>query len=169
MTNVTVALNAVARSLRLKPGDEVLDHRYGIRRPRPHLAFSGEQTGFQVYQYSARAAPYHPEKYVEDFWKGVTPQTRVIFISHLSSPTSIIAPVREICQRARQEGILTIVDGAHTPGQIELDLEDLGADFYGGNLHKWLCAPKGSGFLYAAPSVQSLLEPLIVSFGYEAE
>jgi isopenicillin-N epimerase len=169
MTNVTVALNAVARSLCLKPGDEVLttDMEYGaLDRTWRFLA---SKQGFKYINISINLPLTTPEKYVEDFWKGVTPQTRVIFISHLSSPTSVIAPVREICHRARREGILTVVDGAHTPGQVELDLEDMGVDFYGGNLHKWLCAPKGAGFLYAASGVQSLLEPLIVSFGYEAD
>jgi isopenicillin-N epimerase len=102
-------------------------------------------------------------------WKGVTSKTKVIFLSHITSPTATIFPVAAVCERARQEGILTVVDGAHAPGQIPLEMESIGADFYGGNLHKWLCAPKGAGFLYAHPSVQPLLKPLIVSWGYESE
>jgi isopenicillin-N epimerase len=169
MTNVTVALNAVIRSLHLKPGDEVLatDMEYGALDRTWN--FMVKQQGFKYIHQSMELPLTTPQKYVDDFWKGVTPQTRVIFISHISSPTSVIAPVREICRRAHQAGILTIIDGAHTAGQIEVNLEDIGADFYGGNLHKWLCAPKGSGYLYAAAKVQQLLEPLIVSFGYEPE
>ncbi len=107
--------------------------------------------------------------YVEEFWQGVTPHTRVIYISHISSPTAVIAPVQEICRRAREKNIITVIDGAHAPGQIPLDLSQIGADFYGGNLHKWLCAPKGSGFLFAAPHVQHLLDPLIVSAGWQSD
>ena len=70
--------------------------------------------------------------------------------------------MRDICRRAREEGILTVIDGAHAPGQIPLNMEEIGADFYVGNLHKWLCAPKGAGFLYARPDAQRLLKPLVI-------
>ena len=166
-TNVTEALNVIARSLDLGPGDEVLatDHEYGaLDRTWRFLAKKRRFTFI-----NRPVVLTTPAAFVESFWAGVNRRTRVVFLSHITSPTALRFPVEEIVRRARQAGILSIVDGAHAPGQLPLRLDDLGADFYGGNLHKWLCAPKGAGFLYARPEVQALVEPLVVSWGYEAE
>jgi len=167
--NPTTAVNAIARSLKLRAGDEILatDHEYGAmdRTWRFLCRTSGAR-------YVPRAIPLPaagPEQFLELFWAGVTERTRVIFISHITSPTALRFPVEAICERARTAGILTIVDGAHAPGQIGLDLSRLGADFYTGACHKWLCAPKGTAFLYARPEAQALLEPLVVSWGWEPE
>jgi isopenicillin-N epimerase len=167
--NVTVSVNIVARSLNLGPGDEVLatDHEYGAcdRTWR----FLSKEKGF-VYKSQRIPVPLEsPDVFIKSLWEGVTSKTKVIFLSHITSPTAMIFPIADVCARARREGIFTLIDGAHAPGQIPLDLHDIGADFYGGNLHKWLCAPKGAGFLYARPEVQVLLKPLIVSWGYESE
>ncbi len=166
--NATTGVNIVARSLDLGPGDEVLttDHEYGAC-DRAWRFLAGER-GFT---YRAATLPYpltDPAEVVEAIWREVNPRTRLIYLSHLTSPTAVILPVEEICRRARAAGILTLVDGAHAPGQLALNLEALGVDFYTGNLHKWLCAPKGSAFLYARREVQPLLKPLVVSWGYEA-
>jgi isopenicillin-N epimerase len=167
--NPTTAVNVVARSLRLQPSDEVLatDHEYGaLDRTWRFLA---SQAGFS-YRCQPMPLPMTTaEDFVERFWAGVTPRTRVIFISHISSSTALIFPVEAICARARAAGLLTIVDGAHVPGQIALRPREIGADFYAGACHKWLCAPKGSAFLYARRDVQPLLNPLVVSWGYESE
>ena len=109
-----------------------------------------------------------PASVVETIWGGVTPRTRVLFLSHITSPTALRLPVEELVRRGREAGLITVVDGAHVPGQLDLDLEALGADFYSGNCHKWLLAPKGAGFLHARPEMQPLLEPLIVSWGWES-
>ena len=165
--NVTISINIVARSLELGAGDEVLstDHEYGAMDRT--WRFLAKERGFRYINQTVSLASR--EDFVESFWDAVTPRTRVLFLSHITSPTAVIFPIEEIIQRARAAGIITVIDGAHAPGQIPLALDSLGADFYGGNLHKWLCAPKGAGFLYARPEVQSLLKPLVVSWGYEAE
>jgi isopenicillin-N epimerase len=167
--NATYGVNIVARSLDLRPDDEVLatDHEYGAadRAWRFTCARRGARYINQPIALPAKsAAPV-----VEQLWAGVTKRTRVIFLSHITSPTALIFPVAEICRRAREAGILTVIDGAHAPGQIDLALDDLGADFYSGNCHKWLCAQRASGFLYAQPELQHLLEPLVVSWGWESQ
>lgn len=165
--NVTVALNIVARSLNLGAGDEVVtsEHEYGAMDRT--WRFLARRRGFSYVRVPVSLES--KQAFVESFWAGVTPRARVIFLSHITSPTAVIFPVEEIIRRARNAGILTVIDGAHAPGQIPLNLDSLGADFYGGNLHKWLCAPKGAGFLYARPEAQPLLQPLVVSWGYESE
>lgn len=169
VTNVTVGLNIVARSLKLGPEDEVLatDHEYGaLDRTWRFLA---KEEGF-AYRSCPIALPLPTaDEFVAHLWKSVSPRTRVIFMSQITSPSAVIFPVAEVCARARNEGIMTVIDGAHAPGQIQLELDTLGVDFWSGNLHKWLMSPKGSGFLYARPEVQHLLKPLVVSWGYEAE
>ncbi len=167
--NATIALNIVARSLDLKTDDEVLAtaHEYGaVDRMWRFLA---RENGFKYVNQITSTPIRSKEEFIEEFWAGVTPKTRVVCISHISSPTAIIFPVEEIIRRAREAGIVTIVDGAHAPGQLPLQLDSLGADFYAGNLHKWLCVPKGAGFLYARPEAQKLVKPLVVSWGYESE
>ena len=169
--NATHGVNIVARSLMiaLQPGDEVLttDHEYGAADRTWRFNCSLRGIG-----YVRRPIPLPlpgDEEIVEELWKGVTPHTKVIFLSHITSPTAVIFPVAEVCRRAREAGILTVVDGAHAPGQVDLRLEKLGADFYTGNCHKWLCSPKGAGFRYARPERQPLLHPLVVSWGWESE
>jgi isopenicillin-N epimerase len=167
--NVTTGLNIVARSLALQPGDEILttDHEYGALDRT--WRFMCRKPG-AVYKPQAIPLPTPTAAdFVERFWSGVTARTRVIFLSHITSPTALILPVPEICRRARDAGILSIIDGAHAVGQIDLNLAELGADVYSSNLHKWLCCPKGSAFLYARREIQPFIEPLVVSWGYEAE
>jgi len=166
--NATHGVNIVARSLALQPGDEILttDHEYGACDYT--WEFVCKRTG-AAYIHQPIPLPVHSEEeIVEQFWRGVTRSTKVIYLSHITSPTALRLPVERICQRARQAGILTLVDGAHAPGQIPLDMEAVGADFYTGNCHKWLLSPKGAAFLYARREVQPLVEPLVVSWGYHA-
>jgi isopenicillin-N epimerase len=166
--NVTHGVNIVARSLNLKPGDEILttDHEYGA------CTFTWDficcKTGAVCKSQRIKLPVTSLEEIAEQFWCGVTPLTKVIFISHITSPTSHTFPVQWICKRAREAGIVTVIDGAHAPGQLTLDLSSIQADFYLGNCHKWMLSPKGAAFLYARPEVQNLIEPLIVSWGYQS-
>ncbi|SER15269.1 isopenicillin-N epimerase [Solimonas aquatica] len=167
MPNATTGVNVVAQSLRLQAGDEVLasDLEYGACDAAwEHLcARQGAH-----YRRVEIPLPYQREHVLARLLAAITPRTRLIFLSHISSTTALILPVAELCQAARERGILTLIDGAHAPGQIALDIEAVGADFYAGNCHKWLCAPKGAGFLYARPEHHGLLEPTVLSWGYAA-
>ena len=166
LPNVTSALNVVARSLPLQPQDEILtaNHEYGALERT--WTFVTEKTGASIKMQHLPTPLSDPEEVVERVWEGVTERTRVLFLSHITSPTAIRLPVEPLIQRARERGIWTVIDGAHAPGQIDLDLTAMGVDFYGGNLHKWAMAPKGAGFLYVRPEVQSLVEPLVISWGW---
>ncbi|MCZ7572054.1 MAG: aminotransferase class V-fold PLP-dependent enzyme [Ardenticatenaceae bacterium] len=167
--NATTGLNVVARSLPLRPGDEVLstDHEYGALDRT--WRFICRRRGAHYINHPLPVPLESQEQVVEALWSRVTARTRVLFLSHITSPTALILPVAELVRRAREAGILTVIDGAHAPGQVPLDLTALGADFYAGNLHKWVCAPPGSAFLYARREVQPLLEPLVVSWGWQSE
>lgn len=164
--NATMGINTIARSLKLQPGDEILgtDHEYGAIDYT--WDFVCQSTGARSIHQPMPLPMTTPEAFVERFWSAVTPRTKVISISHITSPTALIFPVQEICRRAREAGILTIIDGAHVPGQLKLDLKALGADFYSGNCHKWLCSPKGSAFLFARREHHHMIDPLVISWGW---
>jgi isopenicillin-N epimerase len=152
--NATSGLNAVIRSLDLAPEDEVLTttHEYGAT--------------LRTWEFvQANLVCCEPEELVAR----MDARTRVVFVSHITSPTALVFPVEEICAAARGAGVLSIVDGAHAPGQIPVDLESLGADVVAGNCHKWLCAPKGAGFLWARPELQASIAPLVISWGYRED
>lgn len=164
--NATHGVNIVARSLGLQPGDEVLttDHEYGACDFT--WEFLCKKSGSSYIHQSIALPAVSEAGMVEQFWAGVSGRTKVIYLSHITSPTALRLPVEQICLRARAAGILTIVDGAHAPGQIPLDLTAVGADFYTGNCHKWMLAPKGAAFLWARREAQGLIDPLVVSWGY---
>ncbi|MCL4833780.1 MAG: aminotransferase class V-fold PLP-dependent enzyme [Caldilineaceae bacterium] len=167
--NATTGTNIVARSLDLQPGDEVLgtDMEYGAVNKT--WRFLCEKRGAVYINQHISLPVDDPEEMVEELWAGVTPRTKVISISHITSGTALRFPVEMVCQRARQEGILTLLDGAHAPGQIDLDMQAIGADFYSGNCHKWLCSPKGAAFLYVRKEQQQRIQPLVVSHGWGNE
>lgn len=164
--NATYGVNIIAHSLKLMPGDEILgtSHEYGACAKA--WQFRCQRAG-ATYIAQPIALPVEtPEEIVEQVWQGVTPRTKLIFLSHITSATALRLPIEELCRRAREAGILTLVDGAHAPGQIPLDMGAIGADFYTGNAHKWLMSAKGAAFLHVRPEHQSMIEPLIISWGW---
>jgi isopenicillin-N epimerase len=166
-SNSTTAMNMVARSLDLKSGDEVLttDHEYpAMNQIWDYAAY---KTGARYVQQPIPLPVSSKEEIIEAFFAGLTERTRVLFFSHVTCFTTLFLPVEEICRRAREMGILTIIDGAHAPGHISLHLEKIGADIYFGACHKWLSAPKGTGFLYANPAAREWLDPLVISHGWK--
>ena len=168
VTNATCGVNTVARSIPLLAGDEILttDHEYGACDNT--WDFVCRHTGARYVPVEI-PLPFRAEEFTERVWAGVTSRTRVIYLSHITSTTALIFPLAELCRREREAGILTLIDGAHAPGHIPLDLDGLGADFYTGNCHKWLCAPKGSAFLHVRPEHHRLVDATVVSWGYSSD
>lgn len=163
--NATTGVNVVARSLPLQPGDEVLatDLEYGACDATWRLVCA--QRGAH-YRRVPVPLPFERDRMVERLMAALTPRTRLVFASHVTSATALILPVAELCAAARARGVATLVDGAHAPGQLELDIDAIGADYYVGNCHKWLCAPKGSAFLHARREHQAGLDATVTSWGY---
>jgi isopenicillin-N epimerase len=164
--NATAGVNLAAWAVALQPGDEVLSTalEYGA------LDLAWEHICAHAPAKYVRMPITVPlEDVVEEMWSGVTDRTRVLYLSHVTSETALRLPVEELCARARERGIKTIVDGAHVPGHIALDLDALDVDYYAGNCHKWLCAPKGAGFLYVRRELQETIAPLVIGWGYKDE
>ncbi|WP_136669082.1 aminotransferase class V-fold PLP-dependent enzyme [Flavobacterium sp. H122] len=166
--NPTVAINTVMRSLNLQPGDEILatNHEYGAMVRTWN--FYCKKSGAKYIRQNITLPVQSKEQLLEEFWKGYTSKTKVIFLNHFSSATALIFPVKEICDKAKELGLITIIDGAHVPGHIDLNISELNPDYYTGTLHKWMLAPKGSTFLYVRKELQDSLDPLVVSWGYES-
>lgn len=160
VTNVTVGLNHVIRCLPLNPGDEVLTSQHEYPSLNNAWEYKARSQGIRYIHHPVPLPLTSPEDFVDAFWQGVTPRTRVIFLSHITSPTALILPVEAICRRARAAGIMSIVDGAHVVSQLPVSMKQIGADFYSGSLHKWAGVPRASAFVFARPEVQHLVEPM---------
>jgi len=168
VTNPSYAVNIIAKSFPLKAGDEILttDIEYGAcdRTWNYYCKKAGAKYVRQKINFPLTTK----EEFVEQFFKGLSAKTKMVFISHITSATALRLPVEEICAKAKQLGLLTFVDGAHAPGQVPLDLIKSNIDIYTGACHKWMLTPKGSAFLYIKKEWQHLFDPLIISWGYQA-
>ncbi len=168
VSNATAGVNTVLRSLDLGPGDELLvtDHEYNACRNA--LEFVAGKTGAKVRVVQIPFPITGPDVVVQRLVDAVGPQTRLLLIDHITSPTGLVMPLEVIVPEMRRRGVECLVDGAHAVGQIPLSLSQLGAAWYTSNAHKWLCAPKGSAFLYVRKDMQDKTVPLAISHGFNA-
>src|SRR5262249_32527582 len=162
-------VNVVAAALRLAAPGEVLlsDHEYGAM----HWCWerAAIRQGLTLRTFPLPVTAETPAAIVRAVCDALTERTRLLFVSHVLSPTGLVLPVRDICAEARRRGVLTVIDGAHAPAMIPVDLDGIGCDFYGANCHKWLLAPTGAGFLYLGRGAEDRLQPLQVSWGWHHE
>jgi len=168
VTNPSYAVNIVAKSLKLESGDEVLSTNIEYGALDRTWNYYSRKAGAKYVRQPIPLPVSSKEELIEAFWKGYSERTKAIFISQITSATALRLPVEDICAEAKRRGLLTIVDGAHVPGHIPLDLSTLEADVYTGACHKWMMTPKGCSFLYVRKEYQPLLDPLVVSWGYES-
>jgi isopenicillin-N epimerase len=164
--NATAGVNVALHALDLAPGDEVVttNHEYGACDLT--WQYLHEHNGVVINRVPIELPVTTHANLVETIWAAVTPRTKVIYLSHITSFSALVFPVAAICARAREAGILTVIDGAHATSQIPVDLTAIGADFYSGNLHKWLCAPKGAAYLYVRRELQDRVGSAIISWGW---
>lgn len=163
VTNATGGVCAVLRSLTFNPGDELVttNHVYNaVRLSMRHLA---ERAGARYIEIDLPLPLHSPDDVVRAVEGAITSRTRLVVIDHVTSPTAVLFPVERIIELCEKRGIDVLVDGAHAPGMVALDIETLGAAYYAGNLHKWVCAPSGAGFLWVRPDKQRGVHPLTIS------
>ena len=164
--NATTGVNTVIRSLQLEPGDQLLttDHAYNACRN----ALRWHEGRAEILAARVPWPIEGPHQVIDAVMNAVTPRTKLVLLDHITSPSALVFPVGEIVRRLNEKGIDALVDGAHAPGQIPLDLEKLGAAYYTGNCHKWLCTPKGSAFLHVRKDRHTAVKPLAIGHGLNA-
>ena len=168
VVNATSGVNAVLRSLELRPGDEVVltTHEYGASRNA--LLYAAGRAGAEAVVADLPFPAGSEDELVEAVVGALTPRTRLLLLDHVTSPTALVLPVQRIASAAAERGVLVVVDGAHGPGMVDVDLgalEHAGVGMYAANCHKWICAPKGSGFLWVRRDLQPLVRPTSISHG----
>jgi isopenicillin-N epimerase len=168
VTNPSYAVNIIAKNLKLQAGDEVLATNLGYGACDRTWKYYCSKVGATYMQQKITLPIVSKEIFLQELFAGINKNTKLIFVDHITSATGFILPVQEICDYANKKGILIFIDGAHAPGQIDLNLQTLNVDMYTGACHKWMMTAKGSSFLYVKKSLQHLFDPLVVSWGYDA-
>jgi len=173
VTNATDAVNAVLRSMDLKPGDQLVTTDHVYNAVRQTMRYVARRAGAECIEIPIAVPLEPPEKVAAQVLERLGPRARLLLLDHVSSPTALRFPVELIIAAAEGRGIPVLVDGAHAPGTLPLDISALGCSYYAANLHKWVCAPKGSAFLFARAEAQAELHPTIISHfldqGFRAE
>ncbi len=167
--NATTGVNAVLGSLDLVPGDELLTTTHAYPGCRNALAHVAERAGARLVVADVPFPLDGEEDVVAPVLAAVSPRTRLALLDHVTSPTALVFPIGRLVAALRERGVETLVDGAHAPGMVPIDLERLGAGWYTGNAHKWLCAPKGAAFLHVRRDLRTRLRPAVTSLGYSEE
>ncbi|MEH1973557.1 MAG: aminotransferase class V-fold PLP-dependent enzyme [Nostoc sp.] len=163
--NATTGVNSVLRSLTFSPEDEILTTNHEYNACRNALDFIASSTGARVVVAKIPFPIDSSQQVIAAVIERVSAKTRLALLDHVTSQTGLIFPIQELAKELQQRGVDTLVDGAHAPGMISLDLREIGATYYTGNCHKWLCAPKGAAFLYVQRDKQSEIRPLTISHG----
>jgi isopenicillin-N epimerase len=163
VTNATEGVNAVLRSMELRAGDELLTTTHVYNAVRQAMKYTAGRAGATYREIEVPLPVQSPGQVVEAIVGGLSPQTKLLVIDHITSPTALIFPVEQIAAECARRGVDVLVDGAHAPGMVPLDVPRVGVAYYAGNLHKWACAPKGCGFLWVRPDRQAGVHPLVIS------
>ncbi len=167
MKNTTMGVNTIFHSLNLKEGDEILTHDHAYGACINTIKYYAEKNKYNLRIANIPFPIKSEDELIDAMVKEITPKTKLLFIDHITSATGIIFPVKKLTEIFKSKGIDVFIDGAHAPGMVDLNIEDIGADYYVGNAHKWICSPKGSAIFYVHPDKQKNIVPLQISHNYD--